>query len=106
MDYKMGPKIDYIEEDGLTYEVETYPSGDKYWLYKNKRHRLNGPAIEYVNGYKSYYINGKLHRLNGPAVEYINGTKYYYINGKKFYTFEEYKEAVIQYKIKEILNGL
>jgi len=100
MDYK----TDYIEEGGLTYEVHTYPNGNKYWRYNNKYHRLTGPAIEYPNGYKSYYINGKLHRLDGPAVELTNGGKIYYINDKKFYTFEEYKEAVIQIKIKEILK--
>jgi len=76
-------KINYIEEDGLVYEVHTYSDGNKYW-----------------------YCKGKLHRLDGSACEYTNGVKYYYINGKKFYTFEEYKEAVIQYKIKEILNEL
>jgi len=77
MDYK----IEHIEEDGLTYEVRTYISGNKAYWINGKLHRLNGPAIEYVNGYKAYWINGKLH------------------------TFEEYKEAVIQIKIEEILNG-
>jgi len=78
MDYK----TEYIEEDGLTYEVRIYSSGNKYWHYNNKFHRLNGPAIEFARGYKTYYINDK-----------------------RFKTFEEYKEAVIQIKIKEILNG-
>jgi len=97
-------ETDYIEEDGLTYEVRTYPSRDKYWRYKDLYHRLNGPAIEYADGDKSYYINGKFHRLDGPAIERANGTKHYYINGKWFKTFEEYKEAAIQIKVKEILN--
>jgi len=75
-------KIDYIEEDGLTYKVETYLSGNKFWFYKDK-----------------------FHRLNGPAVEFANGTKSYWINGERFETFEDYKEAVVQYKINKILNG-
>jgi len=74
-------KINYIEEDGLVYKVKIYSNGDKYWYYKGKFHRLNGPAVEYASGYKAYYINDKY-----------------------FETFEEYKEAVIQIKIKEILN--
>jgi len=77
----MNPKIEHIEEDGLVYEVKTYTCGNKSWHYKDKKHRLNGPAIEYVNGNKSYYINGIF-----------------------FKTFEDYKEAVVQIKIKEILN--
>jgi len=96
--------IEHIEEDGLVYEVKTYSSGDKYWHYNDRLHRLNGPAVEFANGYKAYYINDKRHRLNGPAVEYVDGYKAYYINGKCFDTFEEYKEAVIQLKIEEILK--
>jgi len=97
-------KVDYIEEGGLVYEVRVYSSGNKFWCYKGKRHRLDGPAVEYANGYKKYYINGKLHRLNGPAMEYPNGYKAYWINGIFFKTFEDYKEVVVQYKIEEILN--
>jgi len=79
----MNPKIEHIEKDGLVYEVETYTNGNKYWFYKGQYHRLTGPAAEYASGYKSYYINNE-----------------------RFKTFEDYKEAVIQYKIKEILNDL
>jgi len=74
-------KTEHIEEDGLVYEVRTYPDGDKQWLYK-----------------------GKLHRLNGPAIEYASSRKDYWINGNYFYTFEDYKEAVVQIKVEEILN--
>jgi len=74
-------KIKYIEEGGVTYEIRTYSSGSKF-----------------------YWVGDNLHRLDGPAVELDNGTKFYYINGECFDTFEEYKEAVIQYRIKEILN--
>jgi len=97
-------KIEYIEEDGLTYEVKTYPNGDKYWRYNNKLHRLTGPAVESVDGYKAYLINGMRHRLDGPAVEWSNGGVFYWINGILFKTFEDYKEAAIQYRIKEILG--
>jgi len=97
-------KIEHIEEDGLVCEVKTYPSGSKAWYYNDRLHRLNGPAVEYTNGTKHWYYKGKFHRLNGPAVEFANGDNVYYINGKSYETFEEYKEAVIQIKIKEILN--
>ena len=51
-----------------------------YWK-NNKRHREDGPAIEYPNGTKEWWFNGKCHREDGPAVEYPDGTKYWYFNG-------------------------
>ena len=53
------------------------------YLKNGKRHREDGPAIEYANGNKVWYINDKLHREDGPAVEYANGDKEWYINGKR-----------------------
>ena len=65
-------------------------------------HRINGPAVKYLNGHKCWYKNGKLHREDGPAlvrdfskewfingqrhredgpaIEYANGDKYWYKN--------------------------
>ena len=47
-----------------------------------KRHRMDGPAIEWASGSKEWYLNGKRHRLNGPAREWADGDKEWYINGK------------------------
>lgn len=58
-------------------------SGVKEWWLNGKRHREDGPAVEYSNGHKYWYLNGKLHRDDGPAVEYSNGTKEWYKNGKQ-----------------------
>ncbi len=83
-----------------------YPSytdpktGDKYWFKNNKfiedpnkstwgwgkLHRVNGPAIEYVDGDKSWYLNGERHRIDGPAVEWADGTKEWWLNGKRHRT--------------------
>src|SRR5690606_6887315 len=80
------------------------------WYMQDKRHREDGPAIEYTNGDKRWYIeekelteeefnarpkktvrsdgtiewrvNGQLHREDGPAVEDVNCNKYWYIKGK------------------------
>lgn len=43
--------------------------GTTSWYDNGKRHRVNGPAIEYINGEKIWIVNNKLHRTNGPAVE-------------------------------------
>ena len=56
--------------------------GDKEWWVDGKRHREDGPAVEYVDGGKSWYRDGLLHREDGPAVEYVNGDKYWYKNGR------------------------
>ena len=41
----------------------------------DKRHREDGPAVEYADGSKEWYLNGKLHREDGPACEYADGSK-------------------------------
>ena len=33
-------------------------------------------------GTKYWYLNGKRHRIDGPAIEYVDGTKYWYLNGE------------------------
>ena len=58
-------------------------NGNNYWYLNGKRHREDGPAIEYTNGYKSWYLNDKRHRKDGPAVEWDNGDKSWYLNGIK-----------------------
>ena len=58
--------------------------GNKFWFKNGKRHREDGPAIEYANGDKFWFINGKCHREDGPAVELNNGTYFeYWLDGKK-----------------------
>ena len=40
--------------------------GTKNWrLSDGKRHREDGPAVEYSNGRKYWYLNGKLYRERG-----------------------------------------
>jgi len=58
-------------------------NGDKEWRLDDKRHREDGPAVEYADGDKEWYINGKLHRIGGPAVENTDGSKEWYLNGVK-----------------------
>jgi len=41
-----------------TYEVRVYENGDKRWFQNDKLHRLDGPAIEWIDGTKWWYING------------------------------------------------
>ena len=54
------------------------------WYQNEKLHRVDGPAIEYVNGDKFWYLNGDRHRTDGPAVEYANEQKWWYLNGEQY----------------------
>ena len=59
----------------ITYEVKVYDNGTKVWLLNNKRHREDGPAIEYYDDSKDWYLNGVEHteeefnKKMAPAVE-------------------------------------
>ena len=67
----------------IEYKVKVWTCGDKVWYLYGKRHREDGPAVEYVSGHKEWWLNGKLHREDGPAVEWANGDKEWYLNNKE-----------------------
>jgi len=56
--------------------------GNKYWVYNDKLHREDGPAIEWHDGSIFFYVKDKLHRLDGPAIERSNGSKFWYYKGR------------------------
>jgi len=66
----------------IKYKVKVFDNKAE-WYLNGKRHREDGPAIEYADGSKEWYLNGQLHREDGPACEYSSGSKYWYLNGKK-----------------------
>jgi hypothetical protein len=51
----------------------------------DQSHGKNGKLsfIKGKNGTKIWYRNGKRHREDGPAIEYVNGDKAWYLNGDK-----------------------
>ena len=65
------------------YQVMIGDDGTKYWCLNGKRHREDGPAVEFANGSKYWWVNGKLHREDGPAVEFANGGKEWWVNGEQ-----------------------
>ena len=99
----------------IEYKVEVYDNGSKEWYLNGKRHREDGPAVEWPNGRNFWYLNGELHREDGPAVVSANGYKAWYLKGKKV-TEEEHKKLTskatcagkvveidgIKYKLKEV----
>ena len=66
-----------------TYTVTVDDDGTKRWYLNDKRHRTDGPAVEYADGTKYWFLDDILHRTDGPAVEYDTGSKYWYLDGKR-----------------------
>ena len=73
-----------------TYKVKVYKDSTEWYNENGKRHREDGPAIEYSSGSKEWYLNGKCHREDGPAVDWGGGSKEWWLNGKKV-TEEEHR---------------
>tara|TARA_R110002020_G_scaffold461437_1_gene680371 strand:- start:288 stop:590 length:303 start_codon:yes stop_codon:yes gene_type:complete len=89
----------------IEYTVKVDSGGTKFWYLNGKRHREDGPAVEYAGGSKHWYFNGKRHREDGPAIEYADGSKFWYLNDKQV-TEEEHKKrtskATCEGKVVEI----
>jgi hypothetical protein len=66
--------------------------GTKRWWVNGRRHRTDGPAIEYADGTKLWYINGKQHRTDGPAIEWWDGQMDWYLNDH-IYSFDDWLDA-------------
>jgi len=90
------------------YKVEVYDNGNKAWYQNGKRHRLDGPAVEYANGGKGkfWYQNDKLHRLDGPAVEYSDGYKEWFIEGKELSEEEFNNRNNIEVTLEDIAKAM
>ena len=81
------------EQSTMTVDAE----GNKSWrLPDGKRHRVDGPAVEYANGTKWWYVNDKCHREDGPAIEYADGIKEWFVNSKRYGTPSDWAEAVLK----------
>jgi len=92
----------------ITYEVHVDIDGSKEWYLNGKRHREDGPAIEWADGSKSWWLNGLSHREDGPAVEWASGSKSWWLNGKKLTEKEFVKRTskVKEMTVKEISDLL
>jgi hypothetical protein len=101
-------------KDGLTIDED----GDKEWYLNGRKHRVDGPALEYHDGYKQWFLNGKLHREDGPAIERPTGDKVWYIDDKLVFSnrennlhkfknlSEKLKMSIIKYRLLGPVNGL
>lgn len=79
--------------------------GKKTWYNKGIIHRVDGPAVEFFDGTKFWYLNDKYHREDGPAREWPAGISFrnykeWYLNGELYSTEDEWKKALVKFKIK------
>lgn len=95
-----------IEEDGDSICTIVINPNNTETIFRNSQeelHRVGGPAYtnEFTNNHpikgkkNIFYIqNGVWHRTDGPAVSYGSGQLEYAIYGKRYYSKEDYDEAV------------
>ena len=74
-------------------EIKVDSNGTKEWYLNGKRHREDGPAVEYADGTKFWYLNDKFHREDGPAIERADGDKSWYLNDKRL-TEEQFNKKM------------
>jgi hypothetical protein len=68
--------------------IVKHSNGDVYhYNSKNELHCETGPAIIYTNNDKSWYFKDKIHRLDGPAVCWT-AYQQWWINDKFYYKAE------------------
>lgn len=66
--------------------------GTKIWTVDGKRHREDGPAVDFGPA-RFWYINDVLHREDGPAVEFDDAKPGWYLNGR-VYSFQDYIDVL------------
>jgi hypothetical protein len=100
-------RVEYLNTKGQFHRIGgpaiIWSDGSQSYYVNGKLNRTDGPTYIRPNGYQAYLVNGKLHRIGGPAVIIPDGTVEYYLDGIK-YTQEEYPQAVIAYKLKQLVG--
>jgi len=73
----------------------------KKWFNKqNQLHRLDGPAVEWVNGDEEWWVNGQRHREDGPAIEEIDGEyQEWWINDTTYLSEKAYWLKIYEMKL-------
>jgi len=98
-------RTEWFNLDGKRHRVDgpaiEWADGDKEWYQNDKLHREDGPAIERPDGSTEWYVNDKLHREDCPAIERPNGYKAWYLNDEEL-TAAEFKAKAGIYAGREI----
>ena len=65
----------------------------EYW-FKGLRHRIDGPAIKYLDADYEYWQKGQRHNLQGPAKS-IDGVVEYWIDGRQYANEVVYRSNIV-----------
>jgi hypothetical protein len=66
----------------LSFYMEINDEGTiKFYDEERRLHRLDGPAIEWLDGTRMWCEHGLFHRLDGPAIEFFDGSKEWFVKG-------------------------
>jgi hypothetical protein len=64
-------------------------------------------TVKVYENITQWFLNGKRHREDGPAIEYVNGDKYWLINGKQLSEAEFLNQTqIIEMTVEEITKAL
>jgi hypothetical protein len=96
----------WFNEEGEFHRLDgpavVWVNGDKEWYSKDRLHRRDGPAVELLDGTREWWVNGKLHRLDGPAIVGSDHTEEWWVGGKEF-TQQEFEQhsLVVSYRLSK-----
>ena len=76
----------------IEYTVRVHDGGSKFWYLNDKRHREDGPAVEYTDGSKEWFLNG---------IEYSEEEYWNQLKPPKELTITEI-ESLLGYKVKVV----
>jgi hypothetical protein len=74
-----GNIFDFMVKFGYDVHIEYYSGSGCYngwctvWYLNKRKHRVNGPAVEFADGSEEWYYKGLLHNNNGPAINRLWG---------------------------------
>ena len=69
-----------------------WADGSYAWYQNGERHRIDGPAYVDADGTRKWCQYGRLHRVDGPAIEWANGRREWWLNGT-WHTEESWRAA-------------
>lgn len=77
----------------MTFRITDF--GTQIWYNDdNKYHCIDGPAMINVDGTKHWYFQGRRHRVDGPAIEWWDGDSCFYLVDFRFNSKEEWFAAL------------
>ena len=111
MKKKFNDRVEYYNSNGKRHRLNgpaiEYSNGDQLWFKNGLQHRIDGPAVK-LEDMEVWYREGKRHRENGPAyIVYLDGEeieKMYYLDGSHFTDLSKYNEGLIKLKLNRLKN--